>query len=107
MGTNERGEDSTIDDAAIAAALSIDERDVASIDAQIERDAALARSLSDAHELVLDVDGELDRAIARAVAEAETGLVDVVGERSAFVPKLNDFVVDASHRTTGASGGRC
>ena len=103
MGTNERGEDSTIDDAAIAAALSIDERDVASIDAQIERDAALARSLSDAHELVLDVDGELDRAIARAVAEAETGLVDVVGERSAlknaFVPKLNDFVVDAS--TTG------
>ena len=41
MGTNERGEDSTIDDAAIAAALSIDERDVASIDAQIERDAAL------------------------------------------------------------------
>lgn len=103
MGTNERGEDSTIDDAAIAAALSIDERDVASIDAQIERDAALARSLSDAQELVLDVDGELDRAIARAVAEAETGLVDVIGERSAlknaFVPKLNDFVVDAS--TTG------
>lgn len=84
MGTNERGEDSTIDDAAIAAALSIDERDVASIDAQIERDAALARSLSDAQELVLDVDGELDRAIARAVAEAETGLVDVIGEQSAL-----------------------
>ena len=103
MGTHERGDDSTIDAAAIAAPFSLYDPPLALPPAPLARHSALTSPLIASQSSVLAVDGELDRAIARAVAEAETGLVDVIGERSAlknaFVPKLNDFVVDAS--TTG------
>lgn len=99
----------TRDDAAIARCLSLEEREAADTDAQIARDAALAKTLSrDVASALpaLDFDVALDEAIARAVASKDAVSGDVRSDPSgdAFVPKLNDVetlpasnVVDVDH----------